>query len=138
MSFQVNNKSTPDASLINKAKGHPGRIQTASRPGKSGRSAHLAEVSCGVEAAPPSEDKGVCLAFVTSTPDDKVHVAAHGPRCSSGMPTVRWGYGGLPTLVLCLPLSPDCVGGDGSRPPRGELGGGILTVSRRRYISSRR
>ena len=54
------------------------------------------------------------------------------------MPTVRWGCGGLPTLVLCLPLSPDCVEGDGSRPPRGELGGGILAVSRQQYISSRR
>ena len=92
---------------------------------------------CGVEASPPSEDQGVCLAPATTAPDDKVHAAAHGPGRYSGMPIVRQGSGGLPTLVFCLPLNPNCVVGEGGRPPRGELGGDILAVSRRRYISSR-
>ena len=109
----------------------------ALRPEKPGGSTHPAEVSCGVEASPPSEDKGVFLASATTAPNDKVQAAAHGPRCSSEMPIVRWGCGGLPTLVLCLPLSPNSVAGDGGQPPRGELGGGILAVSRRGYISSR-
>ena len=65
-----------------------GRIQTASRPGKSGGSAHPVEVSCGVEASPPFEDKGVCLASATTASDDKVQASAHGPGCSSGMPIV--------------------------------------------------
>ena len=115
----------------------PGHISTASRPGEPGGSAHPAEVSCGVEASPPSEDKGVCLASATTTPDEKVQAAAHGPERSNGMPIVRQGSGGLPTLVLCLPLNPNCVAGDGGQPPCSELGGGILAISRRRYISSR-
>ena len=109
----------------------------ASRLGEPGGSAHPAEVSCGVKASPPSEDQGVCLALATTAPDDKVHAAAHGPRCSGRIPIVRQGSGGLPTLILCLPLSPSGVASDRGQPPRCELRGDILAVSWLRYISSR-
>ena len=56
--------------------------------------------------------------------DDEIPSAAYGTGRSSGMPAVRQGSGGLPTLILQLPLSPNSVAGDRRRPPRGDLGGG--------------
>ena len=94
-------------------------------------------MSFGVEASSPSEDQGVYLAPTTTALDDEVHAVAHGPGLSSGIPIVHQGSGGLPTFILCLPLGPNGVAGDGGQPPRGDLGGGILAVSRRRYILSR-
>ena len=92
---------------------------------------------CGVEGPSPSEDQGVSLAIAMTAPDDEVHAAVHGPGRSNGMPIVRQGSGGLSTLILCLPLSPNGMTGNGGRPSCDDLRGGILAVSRRRYISSR-
>ena len=91
----------------------------------------------GVEATSPSEDQGVCLAPATTDTDDEIPAAEYGTGRSSGMPVVRQGSGGLPTLILRLPLSPNSVLGDRRRPPRGDLRGDILAISRRRNIRSR-
>ena len=91
----------------------------------------------GVEASSPSEDQGVCLAPVTTTLDDEVPAAAYGPGRSSRMPAVRQGNGGLLAPILRLSLRPSNVAGGGRQPPRGDIGRGILVVSRRRNISSR-
>ena len=85
----------------------------------------------GVEATSPFEDQGVCLALATTATDDEIPAASYGTGRSSGMPVVRQGSGGLPSLILRLPLSPISVAGDWRRPPRGDLGGSILAVSRR-------
>ena len=90
-----------------------------------------------VEELSPSEGQGVCLAPVTTALDDEVPTAAYGPRRSSRMPVVRQGSGGLPAPILRLPLRPGSVTGGGRRPPRGDIKGGILALSRRRNISSR-
>ena len=111
-------------------------IQTTSGPGELGGSAHPAEVSFGVETTSPSEDQGVFLAPATTTTDHEIPAAAYGTGRSSGMPVVRQGNGGLPALILRLPLSPNSVVGDRSRPPRDDLGGSILVVSRQRNIPS--
>ena len=112
-------------------------LQTALRPRRSGGSAHLAEVPFGVETSSPPKDQGICLALAKTAPDDEVPAAMHGPGCSSRMPTVRQGSGGLPTSVLCLSLGPGCVAGVGCRPPRDDPGGGILAISQQWNISSR-
>ena len=91
----------------------------------------------GVEATSPSEDQGVCLAPATTATDDEILAAAYEIRCSSGMPVVRQGSGGLPAVILRLPLSPNSVARDRRRPSRGDLEEGILAVSRRRNIPSR-
>ena len=91
----------------------------------------------GVETMSPSEDQGVFLAPATTATDDEIPAAACDTERSSGMPVVRQGNGGLPALILCLPLSPNSVTGDRSRPPHGDLGGGILAVYRQRNIPSR-
>ena len=90
-----------------------------------------------VEATSPSKDQGVCLAPATTTTDDEISAAVYGTECSSGMPVVRQGSGGLPALILRLPLGPNSVAGDRCRPSHGDLGGGILAVSRQRNIPSR-
>ena len=89
-----------------------------------------------VETTSPSEDQGVCLAPSTTTTDDKIPAATYGTGRSSGMPVVRQGSGGLPTLILSLPLSPNSLAGNRRQPPRGDLGGGILAVFRRQNIPS--
>ena len=113
-----------------------GCIQIASGSKELGGSAHPAEVPFGVEASHPSEDQGVFLAPATTASDDEISAAAYGPGRSSGMPVVRQGSGGLPALILRLPLGPNNVIGDGRQPPRGDLRGGILAVHRWRNISS--
>ena len=94
-------------------------------------------MSFGVEAMSPSEDQGVCLAPATTETEDEIPVAEYGTGRSSGMPIVRQGSGGLPALILRLPLILNSVLGDRRRPPCGDLGGGILAVSRRRNIPLR-
>ena len=106
-------------------------INSASEdPGEFGGSAQPIEVPSGVEATSPSEDQGVCLAPATATTDDEIPTAAFGTARSSGMPVVRQGSGGLPALILRLPLSRNSVAGDRRRQPCGDLGGGILAVAR--------
>ena len=90
----------------------------------------------GVEATSPSEDQGVCLAPATTTTDDEIPAAPYGTGHSNGMHVVRQDSGGLPALILRLPLSPNSVAGDRRRPPRGDLRGSILAVSRWRNIPS--
>ena len=90
----------------------------------------------GVEGSSPSKDQGLRLTLATTTPDDEVPAAAHGPRLSRGVPIVRKGSGGLPAPVLCLPLGPGSMAGGEHRLPRGDFGGGIRAVSRRQNIPS--
>ena len=116
---------------------HSSRIQTTSGPGVLGGSAHPAEVPLGVEAPSPFEDQGVFLAPATTTTYDEIPTATYGTRRSSRISVVRQGSGGLPTLILRLPLGPNSVAGDGRRPSRGNLGGGILAVSWRWNIPLR-
>ena len=98
------------------------------------RSSCRGAVWCGSDVS--HEDEGVCLAPSTTTTDDEIPTATFGTECSSGMPAVRQGSRGLLALILRLPLSPNSVAGDRHRPPCGDLGGGILTVARRRKIPS--
>ena len=107
----------------------PGCLQNAPRVGGIGGSAPLAEVPFGVEASSPSEDQGIRLAPATTTPDDKVPTAAHGPELSHRMPAVCKGCGGLLAPVLQLPPGLGGVAGGWRRPSRGDFGGGILEVS---------
>ena len=59
----------------------------------------------GVEASPPSEDQGVCLAPTTTASDDEISAVAYGPGRSSGMPVMRQGSGGLQHLFFACPLA---------------------------------
>ena len=43
--------------------------------------------------------------IATTASNDKVHVAVHGLGLSRGLYVVRKSSGGLPALVLCLPLA---------------------------------
>ena len=84
-----------------------------------------------MEALPPSEDQGIRLALATTKPDDEVPATAHGPGFSHGMPVVRKGSGGLLTSVFHLSPGSGGVARGVRRPPRGDLGGGVLAVSQR-------
>ena len=46
------------------------------------------------------------------------------------MPAVRQCSGGLPAPILRLTLRPSSVAGGGRQPPRDDIGGAILAVSR--------
>ena len=115
----------------------PGFILTSSGPGGLEGFAPLAVVPFGVEVSSLSENQGVRLAPSTSAPDDEVPSVVHGHGLSRRVPAVSRGSGGLLAHVLRVPPSTGGLADVGLRPSRGDIGGGVLAVSRWRNIPSR-